>query len=273
VEMDEESADRFEVDYRQPLLVDRKQLPLTPLLLEEGQSPEPLTLVFRRAARGAPERSLNVVFFDASGEQLYRREDLGRYGKFLYVAGAVLVILSPGLFPGLTSVADPGETAIGLARPTQMLVNLADLLRAARGLRKDAYLADVSATVVLSKSDKLRDRADFPVETLRNPELAPAALARLFEEVRSNSSRLVDFLETNGGSNLLTTLLGRLPDPTVHAVSATGSEAEGGRYPSIAPVGVLEPLLVLLARHRFIPMDGLELESALERSLADWPPA
>src|SRR3954471_9311103 len=215
VEMDEESADRFELNYRQPLLVDKRQLPLTPLLLEEGQSPEPLTVVFRRSSRGTPERSLNVVFFDASGEQLYRKEDLGRFGKFLYVASGLIVVLSPGIFPGLASAADPGESSIGLARPTQMLVNLADLLRSARGLHKDAYLAGVSAAVILSKADKLCALPKFPADALRDPELSPAALPGLFEDVRANSARLVDFLELNGGSNLLTALLGRLPDPTV----------------------------------------------------------
>ncbi|MEU2349885.1 hypothetical protein [Modestobacter sp. NPDC049651] len=270
VELDEHSADRFERQYHQPLLVDHRQLPLTPPLLEQGQSPEPLTLVLRRTAPGGPERSVNVVLFDASGEQLYRKEDLGRFGQFLYVASAVLVILSPGMFPGLQSVADPGEAALGMARPTQMLVNLADLLRSARGLRKDGFLDGVSASVIVSKADKLLARPDFPAGTLRNPEISLAGLPRLFGEVRDNSARLVDFLEVNGGSNLLTTLLGRLPDPTVHAVSATGTEARDGGYPSIAPVGVLEPLLVLLARHRFLPAEGLELDSAFARA-ADRP--
>jgi hypothetical protein len=271
VELDEHSADRFERHYHQPLLVDHRQLPLTPPLLEQGQSPEPLTLVLRRTTRGGPERSMNVVLFDASGEQLYRKEDLGRFGRFLYVASAVLVVLSPGMFPGLQTVADPGEAALGMARPTQMLVNLADLLRSARGLRKDGFLDGVSASVILSKADKLLARPDFPADTLRNPEISVAALPRLFEEVRDNSARLVDFLEVNGGSNLLTTLLGRLPDPTVHAVSATGSEAKDGAYPSITPVGCLEPLLVLLARHRFLPSEGLELDGAYFRAAADRP--
>ena len=268
VEMDEHSADRFETQYRQ-LLVDHRQLPLTPPLLEEGQSPEPFTLVLRRATRGAPERSVNVVFFDASGEQLYRREDLGRFGKFLYVASGVIVVLSPGIFPGLRTTADPGEAAIGPSRPLQMLVNLADLLRSARGLRKDAWLDGVSASVILSKADKLRARPDFPAETLRNEPFTVASLPRLFEGMRANSARLVDFLEGNGGSNLLTTLLGRLPDPTVHAVSATGSDPANGQYPRIEPIGVLEPLLVLLARHNFIPSEGLELEAAVWPSVAD----
>src|SRR4051812_45888134 len=213
VEMDEESADRFEVNYRQPLMVDKRQLPLTPLLLEEGQSPEPLTVVFRRSSRGAPEGAINAVFFDASAERLYRKEDLGRFGKFLYVASWIIVVLPPGIFPGLASAADPGESSIGLARPTQMLVNLADLLRAARGLKKDAYLADVSASVILSKADKLRARRDFPAETLRDPDLSPAALLRLFEEVRQNSGRLVDFLEANGGAHPLTAPLRPPPPP------------------------------------------------------------
>src|SRR4051812_15833828 len=213
VGLDGGGAARSETNYRRPLRVDKRQLPLTPLLLEEGQSPEPLTVVFRRSSRGTPERSMNVVFFDASGEQLYRKEDLGRFGKFLYVASGIIVVLSPGMFPGLASTADPGEASIGLARPTQMLVNLADLLRSARGLKKDAYLADVSASVILSKADKLRARRDFPAETLRDPDLSPAALLRLFEEVRQNSGRLVDFLESNGGAHPLTAPLRPPPPP------------------------------------------------------------
>src|SRR3982750_3938563 len=108
---DPDGAARFEVTPPQPLRVDKRQLPLTPLLLEEGQSPEPLTVVFRRSSRGAPERSMNVVFFDASGEQLSRKGDLGRFGKFLYVASGIVVVLSPGMFPGLQSAADPGESS------------------------------------------------------------------------------------------------------------------------------------------------------------------
>ncbi|MCZ2839906.1 TRAFAC clade GTPase domain-containing protein [Modestobacter sp. VKM Ac-2985] len=269
VELDENSADRFERHYHQPLLVDHRQLPATQPLLAQGESPEPLTLVLRRTMQGGPERAMNVVLFDASGEQLYRKEDLGRFGKFLYRADAVLVVLSPGMFPGLQSVADPGEAALGMARPTQMLVNLADLLRSARGLRRDGFLQGISAGVVLSKADKLITRPDFPADTLRNPEISLAALPTLFEDVRHNSARLVDFLEANGGSNLLTTLLTRLPDPTVHAVSATGSDASDGAYPSIAPVGCLEPLLVLLARHGFLPSEGLDADDADFRAAGD----
>ncbi|MCZ2813851.1 hypothetical protein O2W15_20660 [Modestobacter sp. VKM Ac-2979] len=268
VELDEYSADRFERHYHQPLLVDHRQLPLTPPLLEEGESPEPLTLVLRRTTQGGPERAMNLVLFDASGEQLYRKEDLGRFSKFLYEASAVLVVLSPGMFPRLQAVADPGEGALGMARPTQMLVNLADLLRSSRGLRPDGFLQGVSTGVVLSKADKLLARPDFPADTLRNPEISLGGLPRLFEDVRDNSARLVDFLEANGGSNLLTTLLTRLPDPTVHAVSATGSEASEGAYPSISPVGCLEPLLVLLARHGLLPSEGLD-DDASPRAAGD----
>ena len=75
-----------------------------------------------------------------------------------YAATSLLVVLSPGVFPRLRSVADPGEAALGMARPTQMVVNLADLLRSARGLRENGFLDGVSASVVVSKADTLRDR-------------------------------------------------------------------------------------------------------------------
>ena len=91
-----------------------------------------------------------------------------------------------------------------------------------------------------------------------NPDLRTMPLAHWFDDVRDNSSRLVDFLEVSGGSNLLTAVLHRLPRPTVHAVSATGSDARDGGYPRIAPVGVLDPLLVLLARSGFLSAEGLD---------------
>jgi hypothetical protein len=257
VEMDEESAARFD-DHRYRLLVQRQQLPLTLPLLGEGSSPEPFMLVLRGTGRNGAERTVNLVFFDASGEQLYRSEDMGLYGRFLYAATSLLVVLSPGVFPRLRSVADPGEDSMGLARHTQMVVNLANVLRAARNLPLDAHVDDVATAVVLSKADKLRGVPDFPAETLRDPDLRTMPLAHWFDDVRDNSSRLVDFLEVSGGSNLLTAVLHRLPRPTVHAVSATGSDARDGGYPRIAPVGVLDPLLVLLARSGFLSAEGLD---------------
>ncbi|SNS80099.1 hypothetical protein SAMN06893096_10879 [Geodermatophilus pulveris] len=256
VEMDEESAARFD-DHRYRLLVQRQQLPLTLPLLGGGSSPDPFMLVLRGTGGGP---AVNLVFFDASGEQLYRSEDMGQYGRFLYAASSLLVVLSPGVFPRLRPVADPGEDAIGLARHTQMVVNLATVLRAARGLPPDAHLDDVATAVVLSKADKLRGVPDFPAGTLRDPDLRAVPLASWFADVRATSSQLVDFLEASGGSNLLTAVLHRLPQPTVHAVSATGADARDGGYPRIAPVGVLDPLLVLLARAGLLPADGLDPE-------------
>ncbi|MGY1640900.1 hypothetical protein ACI782_07155 [Geodermatophilus sp. SYSU D00703] len=269
VEMDEESALRFD-DYRYRLMVQRRQLPLTLPLLGEGSSPEPFMLVLRGTGRGGGERAVNLVFFDASGEQLYRAEDMGQYGKFLYAATSVLVLLSPGVFPRLRHLADPGEESMGLARHTQMVVNLANLLRSARNLHPDSPLAGVSAAVVLTKADKLRGVPDFPTDSLRDTDLAAMPLAHWFGGVRDTSSRLVDFLEVSGGSNLLTAVLNRLPRPTVHAVSATGADAKDGGYPEITPVGCLEPLLVLLARHGFLSAEGLDPEEAGSAPMREW---
>ncbi|MGY1621102.1 hypothetical protein ACI789_02750 [Geodermatophilus sp. SYSU D00965] len=269
VEMDEESAARFD-DYRYRLMVQRRQLPLTLPLLGEGSSPEPFMLVLRGTGRNGAERAVNLVFFDASGEQLYRAEDMGQYGKFLYAATSVLVLLSPGVFPRLRHLADPGEESMGLARHTQMVVNLANLLRTARNLHPDSPLSGVSAAVVLTKADKLRGVPDFPTDTLRDTDLAAMPLAHWFGDVRDTSSRLVDFLEVSGGSNLLTAVLNRLPRPTVHAVSATGADAKDGGYPEIAPVGCLDPLLVLLARHGFLSEDGLDPEEAGSAPVREW---
>jgi hypothetical protein len=53
-------------------------------------------------------------------------------------------------------------------------------------------------------------------------------------------------------------MLDELPRPTFHLVSATGHDVGAdGHYPGIEQVGVVEPLITLLARVGFLPDDGL----------------
>src|SRR3712207_9454827 len=117
---------------------------------------------------------------------------------------------------------------MGLARHTQMVVNLANVLRAARNLPPDAHVPDVATAVVLSKADKLRGVPDFPAETLRDPDLRAVPLSHWFADVRATSSRLVDFLEVSGGAHLPTRGVPRPPQPHVPRGSAPRAPPRAG---------------------------------------------
>jgi hypothetical protein len=255
VTMDEESAARFQVELRRTLIVDRERLPLTDALVGEAITDHPYTLRLARAGE-----SINLLIYDASGEQLFRRHDIAEFNPHLYYTDAVMVVLSPGVIPKLEGLDDQASSEAGIAEATHMVTALADVLRSGRRVRRGEVVEQVSVAVVLAKADKLMGLGEFPRETFGRVEsyIQDRSLEQLFRSVQDGSDDLVRFINQNEGENLVINIMNGLPRPTFHAISATGHDADlTGHYPSIEQVGVVEPLVTLLARVGFFPDDGL----------------
>jgi hypothetical protein len=255
VTMDEESAARFQVELRRTLIVDRERLPLTDALAGEAITDHPYVLRLNCAGE-----SINLLIYDASGEQLYRRHDIAEFNPHLYYTDAVMLVLSPGAIPKLERLDDQASSEAGIAEATHMVTALADVLRAGRRVRRGEVVEQVSVVVVLAKADKLMGLDEFPRETFGHVDkyIQDRSLEQLFRNVQDGSEDLVKFLNQNEGENLVVNIMNGLPRPTFHAISATGHDADlTGHYPSIEQVGVIEPLVTLLARVGFLPADGL----------------
>jgi hypothetical protein len=255
VTMDDESAARFQVELRRTLILDRERLPLTDALVGQTITDHPYTLRLTHSGE-----SINLLIYDASGEQLFRRHDIAEFNPHLYYTDAVMLVLSPGAIPKLERLDDQANSEAGIAEATQMVTALSDVLRAGRRVRRGDVVEQVSVAVVLAKADKLLDLDEFPRETLGDVEafLKEHSLEQLFRRVQEGSDDLVEFINGNEGENLVINIMNGLPRPTFHAISATGHDADPtGHYPSIDQVGVVEPLVTLLARVGFLPADGL----------------
>jgi hypothetical protein len=255
VTMDEESAGRFQVGLRRTLIQDRAQLPATVPAAGEEISDQPFVLRLSRA-----RESINLLLYDASGEQLFRRRDIGEFNRYLYQTQAIMLVLSPSAFPGLEHLDDPSGADVGVAMATQMVTALADVVRQGRRVRQGEVVEEVAVAVVLAKADKLVGLNGFPQQHFRDLEgfIAYYPLAELLARVQDGSEEIVDFLQAERGQNLVKLMLDDLPLSTFHVVSATGHDVGAdGYYPGIDQVGVVEPFVTLLARVGFLPDDGL----------------
>ena len=252
VELAEDSAERHRQS-RLRLIVDRIPLGLTPPLTgDEVQQPVVLTLT--RSNGDAAPSGINLLVYDASGEQLLRRADIAQYNRYLYVADGVILIIDPSALPRLSGPDHAPAEVLGPAAATQMIGALAELMRSSRGLKSSAVVPDAAVAVALSKADRLA--ATLPPGALKRERLDE--LHAVLRRAYSTSEDLAEYIDQMGGENLTSIILRRLPQVTLHAVSATGSDVTDGHYPSVESVGVVEPLVVLLARVGFLPSYGLD---------------
>jgi len=255
VTMDDDTAARFQLELRRTLILDHARLPLTDALVGGSITDHPYVL---RLTHGG--QSINLLMYDASGEQLFRRSDIADFNPHLYHTDAVMLVLSPGAIPKLERLEDQADSEVGIAEATQMVTALADVLRAGRHVRGGEVVEKVSVAVCLTKADKLVELEDFPRATLGDVDafLREHSLEELFRLVQDGSDELVEFINRNEGVNLVINIMNGLPRPTFHAISATGHDADPtGHYPGIDQVGVVGPLVTLLARAGFLPADGL----------------
>jgi len=258
VTMDEASAADYQLHLRRTLILDKERLPLTQPAAGEAITDRPLVLRLSRAAD-----SINLLVYDASGEQLYRKRDIGAVNPHLYCTRAIMLALSPAAFPGIEHLDNENPGEVSIAEATQMVTAVGDVVRKGRRLRRGEVVEEVSVAVVVTKSDKLIGVEGFPIEHFGNVEefIEQHSLEELFRRVREGSDDIVEFLRNQQGKNITNLMLDELPRTTFHLVSATGHDVGAdGHYPSIDQVGVVEPLITLLARVGFLPAEGLPLQ-------------
>ncbi len=261
VTLDGTSNRRHTQENRRTLIVDHVPVPVTPPVTAADQvTDQPWSLRLSRAGG----ETINLLLYDASGEQLYSARDMGEVNRYLYACDGIIMMFSPGAFPGLEPLDDQALDA-GIAQATEMTTSLVDVLRRSRGLRRDAVVQDCAVAVVLGKADKLAHQPGFPDHCLYDVEafVRENPLATVLERVEAGSEDLIAYLNACGGENLVGIVLNNLPHPTFHAVSATGHDVGGnGRYPDIRQTGVVEPLVTLLAHAGFLPADAVPTPAA-----------
>lgn len=198
-------------------------------------------------------RPVDLVFFDAAGEDLSTRDGIDRFCSYIFSASAIIFLIDPFQFPGLRdkmsqeqreAQRDLAVDPVGIATST---INLFQQ----RGRVKATERIPVPVAFAFSKSDLLAPFLDPSSLILRDSDHRrgfdhddSAAVSAEVEGLLSawNSPQLVQDARTSFAQH------------RYFAISAFGGAPDAqGRVPGLRPLRIADPLLWTLNRLGVIP--------------------
>jgi hypothetical protein len=197
------------------------------------------------------QKSSNLVFFDAAGEDLQSLDILEREGRYITQSDGLILLVDP---LQIQAVRDDLEGSVELPDMTAdvyvMLGRLAGLIREARGIPADKPI-DVPLAIAISKIDALRGLLPetHPVFSLpKHDGLFDQTIARnISESLRADAVGWV-------GERLDGFLKAEFAEYAFFGVSALGESPVGGRLRNgVAPHRVEDPVLWMLDQWGAIP--------------------
>lgn len=231
-----------------------RPVPLTPPVGNQETAPprKPVVLVLRHTTTG---RSVNVVLYDASGEQMATAQGQARFNKFLLGADALFLFLSPWALPELRKLISPSGDVVGqdIMSSQLMFDSLASSIRAVRHIQDDADVTDLDTLVLLAKADQVQHVDGFDSDWLKDLDGASLGVKGVLRRRAEETGPISEFLVRHGAGNLVSKLSLRFPDAGYAALTTTGCSVDStGHYDSVSPARVVEPLLEILYRRGLV---------------------
>jgi hypothetical protein len=262
----------YENRYYKPLYVDRYELNAT----VPGQITPPLvyTTTFTGQNGTKPARSVNLVLFDVSGEELRDDARMMSYAKFLLFAKGIILLVDPLTIDSFVEYLPPHEKPkrdYTVDRAEDVLDSLTINLRRHRNI-PDGVPIDLPIVAALAKGDLLRHPIDLSSEraALLDPNngyrLRDVDYRRGFQvdQYQQTSEQVRGLLEDLDGPGFVDRLQHEFTNYSFSAISATGSTAvkaddTGNAPPSfrlpVIPSRCADPLLWLLYELGYVRTD------------------
>lgn len=247
-------------EYRQ-VFEDQQEFAITRPFMSGKKDEIPLwkPLIFRMLIRHSTSiqesRSVNLVFYDLSGEDIADEARLAQYGWPVLRAHAFIYLADPLSMKGVVNLlsADKKPRADHLSfyahrSSNEVLDSAIGVVRRWRGLAPDAQLS-MPVAITISKSDML-DGIIPAAERQNAPFLNPVQYDGFVhvDDFMRNHEALSKWLVSMKEMQLRRSAL-YVPNSSFFAVSATGSSPNSvGKFASIQPRRCLDPLLWILWR-------------------------
>lgn len=227
-------------DVIRPLFQDRQSPPKTrmateipaPLIYQLNISPTPRH----------PERRVNLILWDAAGEDFVERERLVLFTPYVLNADAIIFLADPMSMDSIHEALPPFlQRRQVLRKSAEVLSTAVELIRSYRGAGK----MSIPIAITLAKSDLLKHMTTLekPYYFLQRPVYNGTLNLRDWDMVDQEVRKLLfDYNE-----NMLVMTTGNFTKVRFFAVSATGYTPDRNNiYPAIEPCRCLDPLLWLL---------------------------
>lgn len=238
---------KYDSYYIDTLFNKKQQLDATQPETIRDKPKEPL--IFELSVRKSldhPPRKINLVFYDASGEDYADPTRLVIFSTYVLSASAIIFLADPISMPNiLNSLPDHLQNQPVTGRRASFVLSQAiDLLERDRGFS----LRNIPIAVALSKSDllKILKRATERYHFLTNPAGNYSSGVDL-KDLQVVDAEVRKLLETYGDQALIDAT--QTWDVQFFAVSATGNAPDpNGLYPAVTPIRCLDPVLWILLK-------------------------
>jgi GTPase SAR1 family protein len=242
---------RYYNNYFTPIYLNKQKVQASTRGTIPGELAEPpliYELVF-------PGKSINLQFYDSSGEDIIDRNNMVQYSHFILNASAIIFLADPMTMPGIVNSLPSHlqRQAPRTLSSSAVLNRVISTFRQRQGGNLNKNLK-IPVAITLSKSDLLQfaDRGPFPPLFLSDNVLPNQLDIPKFEVISNEIQTLIRRL---GDQNLLKSSES-FDDVSFFAVSATGwPEDNNGQFPAIEPIRCLDPLLWVLWRLGIIKVE------------------
>jgi GTPase SAR1 family protein len=234
--------------YLNTLFKKKQQLDLTsPATDIKPTEPLIYELVIKKSPRHPPKR-VNLIFYDASGEDYAERERLVRYSRYVLNASAIIFLADPVSMPNIFDRLPAHlqhQPSTG-RRASDVLNSMIQLFERSKGIEAGSRLLSVPIAVALSKSDLLKylTGINHQYSFSSHPKQGYGNGIDL-DDLRTVDREVREVIYEYGDRTLLhsTTTL----NTQFFATSATGiAPKDDGTYASVEPRRCLDPVLWVL---------------------------
>lgn len=249
-----DTDEKYRRDYSDYIYKQKIRIPPT----QSGKKIEPLIyeLVFRQKSFLQPARSVNLLFYDSSGEDMVQQDRLVRFSQFVLNASAIIFLADPLAMPRMVDVF-PAHLKLGTTREdstSEVLNRIMHTFVLGKGITPGTPLKTPVA-ISVSKSDLLKFAVKGgPQPLFLKDSSFPSKLdTREFEFINEE----VRFYLQKYGDKVLVHAAELFENTNFFAVSATGfpSDPATDKFPAIEPLRCLDPLMWALLKIGIISPD------------------
>lgn len=236
----------YTMQVMKPLFENKHAPDLTSQATEENRAP----LIYELILNPSPEhpyRRINLILYDASGEDLAIKERMVRFSRYVLNANAIIFLADPNSMPEIHKLLPPFlQQSLATGRTSSGVLNsVIRLIEDYRGANAGASLSSLPIAITVAKSDLLKSlkTLQYQYHFLKKPTYTGSIN---LDDLNIVDREVRHLLEEYGERTLLQST-SNFSKVRFFATSATGyAPDKDDNYPAIEPNRCLDPILWIL---------------------------
>lgn len=244
----DDTMERYNEDYRKPLLEQKQTLDPTRSGLSDTRSKLPLVFHLKFYKRFDDQRRVNtkvltLAFFDTAGEDLNSQDTMSFVNKYIYRSNGIILLLDPlQLVPVRDQLGNGAALPDRHAETSDIISRLDTLIHSGTNLSVDKHIG-IPIAVALSKFDAVEGLVDPQLHVRQNSSHMGKFDLGDFRTVDGEVQALIDQW---GAGYVLEQVKSAFKTSGFFAFTALGSAPQGIKINSIKPRRVADAFIWLL---------------------------